>query len=492
MNVRMALSFRAALVIVVCACADPPRDNVFDPVNTPTIEMSAPVQDGTTVLIEWRYILEGQPVDFEVVRSSSTSNAIEDWPATVVGRVSASPTPDWATATVRDTSITYGATFLYQVRALASEGGILTTATKEFFAQGTLLDSVADPDRLVIELSWSNVPEDVVGFELSRATTSSGPEVIFSSQDASDRRFTDMDFEGNTVYSYELRTVLPNQVSFTSTTVQPGMFMSLPPEVVDVRAGERLLLADTWPVILSSSTALVVRTGVGRYNAIDLSDLDLATASVEDTSIDSPGGVMVCAFSRETDEVVMVSVSTVAPEVGAPLPPSVVEASERWPSSGGTRTGVAKMGHEPAVAGYLLFSGTELRRLALDFALEEETTIQTGEPIDIDYQNRSIWLAYPDRLLKSTPLVTLSDLTWEEIPLPEGTVITSIHTFWPNERMLMLDGVNAKIHLLEASGIVLSWDAIGTNLEQGEITERVVSGVVVQSDGRGGRFTFAP
>ena len=44
----------AFLLLLVVRCADSARENIVDPIVAPTIEMSTPVLDGETILIEWR------------------------------------------------------------------------------------------------------------------------------------------------------------------------------------------------------------------------------------------------------------------------------------------------------------------------------------------------------------------------------------------------------------------------------------------------------
>ena len=113
MNMRMALSFRAALVIVVCACADSARENVFDPVNTPSLEMLEPVLDGGSVLIEWRYLSETASVtEFRVARIVlEDTTVIANLPVTAAS-------PDWQSVSFRDSTVAYGQNLTYRVAAL--------------------------------------------------------------------------------------------------------------------------------------------------------------------------------------------------------------------------------------------------------------------------------------------------------------------------------------------------------------------------------------
>ena len=76
---------------------DSPRENVFDPVNVPLVEMGDPVLAGVSVLVEWRCLSEVSLLsEFRVLdrssdflervwrlESRSTSNfraARSDWP----------------------------------------------------------------------------------------------------------------------------------------------------------------------------------------------------------------------------------------------------------------------------------------------------------------------------------------------------------------------------------------------------------------------------
>ena len=75
------------LILLVTACAESARENIVDPVVAPTIEMSAPVLDGGTIVIEWRYLAQGDAAaEFLVFR-------IVDGEAAEIGRATATCTP---------------------------------------------------------------------------------------------------------------------------------------------------------------------------------------------------------------------------------------------------------------------------------------------------------------------------------------------------------------------------------------------------------------
>ena len=176
----------------------------------------------------------------------------------------------------------------------------------------------------------------------------------------------------------------------------------------------------------------------------------------------------------------------------------IVVRSLTWPSVGASRTGITYFGGSLADQ-ILFFAGTTLRVLNLEFEVVEESVIDSGEPVDIEYQDGSIWLAYPDRLVRSNPAGSLSEVTtWTDVPLSDGVMITAIHR--QGVRFVVLDGVAGTINIVDTDGIVLlSWDAMGPDLERGDLS--VVEGVsrgdsgaarviIIQSDGAGRIHTF--
>jgi len=94
-----------------------------------------------------------------------------------------------------------------------------------------------------------------------------------------------------------------------------------------------------------------------------------------------------------------------------------------------------------------------------------------SEPIDVAYVGGAIWLAYPDRLLKSNTTTSLSSVTtWETITIQPEMAITKICHLW-ERKLCVLDGQNGRLHVLDTDGsVVLSWAARGSNLGGGDIS----------------------
>lgn len=118
-------------------------------------------------------------------------------------------------------------------------------------------------------------------------------------------------------------------------------------------------------------------------------------------------------------------------------------------------------------------------------------TIETGEPVDIDYRDGSVWLAYPDGLLRSNPAALLEDITsWETVPIPEGMRITAIKPFRENF-VVVLDGEASKIYLLHTDGSIgLTWDVPGSDHETGDIIVNWENAYISMMDGQGKYYTL--
>ena len=141
----------------------------------------------------------------------------------------------------------------------------------------------------------------------------------------------------------------------------------------------------------------------------------------------------------------------------------------------------------------LFWAGNILRTLDDTLGVVDKLMIQGDEPIDIDYQDGAFWLGYPDGFLKSNPAVELSEVVdWTFINAPPGVTIHSFARY--REWIAVLDAIQGKIHLLDTDGVSrLSWDALGTRLDKGDLS-RFLDGMtgdgIIQTDGAGQFFMF--
>ena len=142
--------------LLLAACTSPSRENPVDPFVAPLIEMSEPVLDNGTILVQWRYLSEGDGfIAFDVRKVATLGDifpsvqrqyALLETPQSgglevdqgiivtttgprLVGRVDRSEldvSSGWHTASLRDTEVAVGVRILYQVGAVDASGDFLS------------------------------------------------------------------------------------------------------------------------------------------------------------------------------------------------------------------------------------------------------------------------------------------------------------------------------------------------------------------------------
>lgn len=202
---------------ILTSCAESVRENIVDPVVAPTIEMSAPVLDGGSVLVEWRYLAEGSSLsEFRVTRT--VGEVTEE-----IGRVAASAATgsEWQTVSLRDSSLVAGVRVTYQVTAVLSNGASSSTASNSILIEGAKLELLGyDSNNFGIRLAWSGVASGAIGSEIRRTAADGSAETVFATDDVTVSAFDDRSIEGNTAYTYELITLLDGGGALGSATVE--------------------------------------------------------------------------------------------------------------------------------------------------------------------------------------------------------------------------------------------------------------------------------
>ena len=155
-NIWHSILRGALALFAISSCADSARENIVDPVVAPTIEMSDPVLDGGTILIEWRYLSEGNQLDaFRVTRLAEGSTA-------ELGRVSAILSgSDWKTGSLRDSVLIAGVQLTYRVTGILQSGRESSSASETFRVEGPGFGVLPyDQTTEAIRLRWSGLPAD--------------------------------------------------------------------------------------------------------------------------------------------------------------------------------------------------------------------------------------------------------------------------------------------------------------------------------------------
>ena len=164
--------------------------------------MSTPVLDGGSILLQWRYLSEGD--DLEKFRINRTAGVAGVNIGFVM--VSSNSEPVWQTAIFRDSSLVGGVQVFYEVAGILKSGVVRGTASGSITIPGTEF-SVTRED-LHLRLSWQNEPPGTTGYEVLRTGPIGSAETIFTTDDPSVRTFLDTSIDGIKLYTYELRTQL--------------------------------------------------------------------------------------------------------------------------------------------------------------------------------------------------------------------------------------------------------------------------------------------
>jgi hypothetical protein len=478
------------LCLGLYGCAESVRENIVDPVNAPTVEMSAPVLDGGSILIEWRYLAEGSDLNEFRITKTVSNETVE------VGRQAAQPEAAWQSASIRDSVLVADIEVTYRVTSLLTGGAESTSASGKIRIEGPKLAVSVDPVSLMAVLSWSEPIPGTAGYEIVRKGDSTA-ETVYSTDDGAAGNYADPIPEDGKEYVYELTTVLENGIRLTSRGVKAGVMVHV--GVQSFGVGRLLLIG--WS--LGGATVVLANGGsastihVLGSDHLPLQGLESVAFALETLSL-SPahpdtGGIYLAGL--EAGRVQLQHHDVVSSEV--PVPDQVwgLKRSTSFPTAGATSTGMSIV-DQGGQAFLLVYSGATLRTVDGTLSVVEEITLSTGEPSDIAQKEGTVWLAYSDRLITGLFDGSLAEMTWEDVPIPTGVTLTGIEPF--RDGMILFDGVNAKFYLIELDGNVLaSWDALGPNLGLGDIadgpatiTEGRDERLVFQSDGSGQMHVF--
>jgi hypothetical protein len=502
-----------ALPVLICACADSPRENIVDPVNAPTIEMSTPVLDGGSILIEWRYLSEGGTLsEFRVERiAGETMTNIGQLPA------AATSATDWQTVTLRDSLVVAGVQVTYVVSGILEGGATSTSASRTISILGTTFQIQSDPVRSVIDVTWSGEPSGTAGYRVSRRSVGEPASIVFSTDDPTVHDFEDSDLVGNVVYVYEVATLLQGGGEMRTAEISSGVYTHLKSFSVDspLRPGKRTLLPGSGVIADVGIQVVVASNGGVRAAEYFMSIppahlLTLGTSSILEAEpielVDYDPISLSAAIPVQSHQIISPPYALYISGLNENSTKSFLAAYQQsggvstltkrldWAAMGGSKVSVT--GVEAQI---LMIAGRTVRILDTDFNVVEMSTLESEEPIDVAEYNSSVLLAYPDRILRSNPPGPWIEIvSWDTITVPLGMHISSVATW--KDLILVLDSTNGSISVLDAEGrLVVAWDAMGSNLEGGDIvTTRdnriadIGEWILYQSDGAGGVHMFLP
>jgi len=523
-RVHMGWMLRTSIVLLcVFACANPERANVLDPVNTPSIVLSELALSDGAILVSWRYLVEGDVVVRFVV------NRIIDEASVEVGRVDVQSGSGFRTASIRDTSLTFGVDMEYRISAVSASGAEVATARGSIILRGTELRFSTIPRDVTVRLTWGGEPSGTLGYRLLRSVEGSNFEVLFETEDREVRSYDDVISRGSTPHRYALETRLSESQWIRSGEVVAELFSWSQVHVLAGRRQSTTPPGDFGPAataVLGGATdfilplRLVVTTGgnivvdMPRWQEVGLGGALVpyaGTFDIRSISLNTnlrqanfaEDRFYVAGYSETRDSAFLLAFRDSTDEGQSGLVPGTTGPAfygwriggyvgdvRTWPSSGGTRTGMTPFGTVISASTLLFYEGTVLREIrpATELALVG-TAALPEQPLDIEYVQGAVWLAFPDHLLHSNPVTSIEEISsWVRVEIPQEITLTRFGRIW-EEMFVILDGSLGKLHLLDTSGILkLSWDAFGPDLEDGDVMyydPGNLQNSVYQSDGDG-------
>lgn len=488
---------------IATSCADSTRENIVDPVVAPTVEIRPPVLDSGTVLVEWRYLSEGTELaEFRVTRTAGS--VTEE-----VSRVQVTPTSDWQTLSIRDSTIVASRDVRYRVTGILADGSESTSASSSIRIDGTIVEPIAvDSDDLSITLRWTRPIEGTIGFDVIRTAPDGPEEIVFRTDDTSVRSYTDPVAEGDIRFGYELVTRLEGGGSIRSTIQTAGLFTFVSSVAVDTRRfgvrsllyfdhsnieTTRILLLGVPPLEFVGLLADLVLRAEPRYTwdhpSLVRSSVSVSGPTSGFKNRPEPKGInYVLGIQDDGNALFRASALDAVSQPTWTWPPAI---ELTWPAPGATRTGVSLLGDKQTANTVITFVGTHLRVLDDSFDVVDEDNSLIEEPVDIDFVDGFVWLAFPSYLQKGMVSSSLSEMSWGRVDVPGGSEITAITQY--KDRLLILDGESRRISLMSSSGeILLTWGAKGTDPEFGDIGTDLANARVYQSDRLGEIHVFQP
>lgn len=474
------------ILTLVIGCGSPDHSNPLDPTNQPVIEMEDPVLEDGGVVIRWRYFLSGSSTaEFRVRRTA-------DDVTVTIGRVSVAPgsVSTWKSGSLTDSTVVAGTRVSYSVEAVDKDRTVTAAASRQFELAGVALTVLRHHEDLVLDLTWSRPPPGTIGFRVLRSIDGGDEETLIETSETSMSSYRDSISIGNVPHTYVLESLLSSDVVVRSSR-ETAMLFEFEPSTWQAGDGgrgfDRYELINGWGFGLGTSSA-----SMSLWPCIQ--DELNCTAREYDVPIDDylplslnfapayPGSGafahVAVGSSLDGSRAFLVA----QPEGGAILDANgglidfvTYPAVDRvdWPSEAPGRLLVTWAGDfgQSNTSAILVREGGEI--LIFDEQLERrgQFAMPGGDPVDMDYADGAIWLAYQDHLIRSRvdPLSDPVPGPWERVDLPAGTSVTAITRF-RNNKLVVLDGTNSKLLVFDESDrLRLTLDAPGQRLDSGDV-----------------------
>jgi hypothetical protein len=246
------------LLLFVMSCHHPRRNNPFDPVLTPAVELLSVTFDPRhgTATLTWSRYNGGQPFQaYQITRRLSTGIVV-DRRATI---------PDIAETTFVDTNVEADHQYVYSVLIINTAGLEVASNSKEVFFsfEPPQVRVVFDSRTASAALSWDRAVSGFVRYDIQRwAEDEKGLLTVHRTTVVDETTFTDTGLNGNTEYRYTVTTRLTTGREVESSSVG-GKFhgflreWTVPPQMtggIAVDPDDRIYVSSTNPNQISQFT----------------------------------------------------------------------------------------------------------------------------------------------------------------------------------------------------------------------------------------------
>ena len=184
-------------------CHDNPRENPFDSVSTPAVEIHTVVVDSLqgTAALTWSQYAGGQPFgEYRVVR-----RLIGQIEAEVRGTISTV-----GDTTFVDTELQADRTYSYEIVVVNKGGGVATSAAFEAtsgFVAPQIRTLEFESITATARLAWGRAQSGFSQYSILRqGQDDAGPEIVHRTTDIDETSFIDSGLMGNTDYTYWVET----------------------------------------------------------------------------------------------------------------------------------------------------------------------------------------------------------------------------------------------------------------------------------------------
>lgn len=496
----------SGLVILLQACYSPERDLIQDPRNTPLIHILTsdfrPASGGVNV--RWEYL--GIAPLHRVVLLRRNDGLIFDSIGVMTDGMALGDSR--LIDSFIDPSPASGELIEYSVIARTDQGSSSGRAVQVQIPGARLVRLRRNPFQGRIQIDWESVGAGLTGFEVVRRTPSGSRSLLLAAPSVD--TYLDLDIEGNTPYEYEIRTTVSAGATLTSASQSTEVYSLARTEPVSLG---RVGLATGSSVSSITLYALVPRTfGIDlssyRYffgssfdgsqtvgaireetNALEASDVDVATLQIAGPTVFRPATVGNCIYLAGTnasgDQVTIraFSLPNLTAKWKGPLD---------WPLSGGAVVSAAQAGD-----GNLYVSGggslrvytpqnAELVRYGLSFS----------DPTNLAGDASALWavLGGEGRVVRSDISAGLGQtINWEEVTFPISLVPTCL-TLNRFSQIFVLDATAQCVHAFDIElSHLLSWTLPEDDYHQGGLSLDGGPGNLIHVfSSKGNVYTYLP